>query len=131
MSIEFFGNADSKQSPYPGWYFTNQVEDLAQEVDYLKKASGNLALDGETRAKAREEHRVKKAQLDNIVTHHRIEGDPVSEGFKTNLPFGQLKTYDDVAKKTWFDSVLSATNPFIGFAKRTKNTHGINNFYVS
>lgn len=76
-------------------------------------------------------NKVQKAQLDNIVTHHRIDGDPVSEGFTANLPFGQLKTYDDVAKKTWFDTVLSATNPFIGFAKRTKNTHGINNFYVS
>lgn len=69
--------------------------------------------------------------LNRVVKHHRIDGDPVSEGFTANLPFGQLQTYKDVAKKTWFDTVLSATNPFIGFAKRTKNTHGINNFYVS
>lgn len=34
-----------------------------------------------------------KAILDKKVQHHRIEHDPVSAGFKTNLPFGKVKTY--------------------------------------
>ena len=34
-----------------------------------------------------------KAMLDKKVTHHRIELDPVSAGFKTKTPFGNVQTY--------------------------------------
>jgi len=35
-----------------------------------------------------------KAQLKDKVVHHRTTNDVVSEGFETNLPFGELKRYD-------------------------------------
>lgn len=69
-----------------------------------------------------------KAQLQDKVFHHRIDGDPVSEGLTANTPFGTVKTRKN-KKKTWFNTVLSATNPFLGAAQTTADTHGIDNFY--
>jgi hypothetical protein len=39
-----------------------------------------------------------KSKLDNLVTHHRIENDPVSAGFLVKTPYGKVQTYK-VAKK--------------------------------
>ena len=71
--------------------------------------------------------KINDPALDEKVWHHRKEGDPVSEGFVQNLPFGKLDT--KTSTKSFFDRAIMATNPALAFAKTTRDTHGIDNFY--
>lgn len=56
-----------------------------------------------------------KKQLEGKVSHHRIDKDPVSVGFKTNTPFGKVKTYKNKSK---------AKN----LAEKGLDAHGMTNF---
>ena len=71
--------------------------------------------------------RKNRKALEGKVTHHRIEDDAVSAGFKTNTPFGKVKTYKQ--KRTTGQRLLSAVSPFAGASKRSLDNHSLSNFH--
>jgi hypothetical protein len=76
-----------------------------------------------------------KAVLDKKVVHHRIEHDVVSAGFKTNTPFGKVKTYklkkeSDSKTKSIFKSIIGM-HPLIKMkrmSEKSLNAHSLSNF---
>lgn len=77
-----------------------------------------------------------KKSLDEKVEHHRIKNDPVSMGFKTNVPFGKVKTYkvkhDEKKGKSIMDRVISF-HPVLGkikkFTEKGLHAHMISHFH--
>ena len=73
--------------------------------------------------------------LNKKVVHHRIEHDAVSAGFKTNVPYGKVKTYKlkrpEAAKsKSVFKRVIGM-HPLVkmkSMSSRGLHAHSINNF---
>ena len=62
-----------------------------------------------------------KKGLENKVEHHRIKNDPVSAGFKTNVPFGKVKTHSikhDANKGKSFLQNVVEKSTLLGKAKR-------------
>ena len=78
----------------------------------------------------------QKKKLETKVIHHRIKHDPVSLGFKKNLPFGKLETdsikYDPVKGKTSLDYLIRL-NPELkklkSVTERGLHAHAISNFH--
>ena len=76
-----------------------------------------------------------QALLKKKVLHHRIENDAVSAGFKTNIPFGKVKTYKlkkvpDKKSKSVFKRIVGM-HPIMKMKSMTEtslNAHGIDNF---
>ena len=77
----------------------------------------------------------KKAskRLRGKVTHNRTEYDAVSMGFKTNTPFGKVKTHKakKASKASFGSQVLTGLAGFTmgGVAKKSLDAHGIGNFH--
>jgi hypothetical protein len=76
-----------------------------------------------------------KRRLKNKVTHHRIENDAVSLGFRTNTPFGKVNTipHPDKGKKmSMGKQILTGIAGFTlgGVSKRSFDAHGIGNFHA-
>lgn len=80
--------------------------------------------------------KAQKKKLENKVVHHRIKHDPVSLGFKKNLPFGKLETdsikHDKEKGKTSLDYLISL-NPELkklkSVTERGLHAHAISNFH--
>jgi len=78
----------------------------------------------------------QKKKLESKVVHHRIKHDPVSLGFKKNLPFGKLETdsvkHDPVKGKTSLDYLIRL-NPELkklkSVTERGLHAHAISNFH--
>ena len=78
----------------------------------------------------------QKKKLESKVVHHRIKHDPVSLGFKKNLPFGKLETdsvkHDQVKGKTSLDYLIRL-NPELkklkSVTERGLHAHAISNFH--
>jgi uncharacterized protein YaaR (DUF327 family) len=77
-----------------------------------------------------------KKELEDKVTHHRIKNDPVSMGFKTNVPFGKVKTHsvkhDANAGKSMLQNIVEKST-VLGRAKRFTEkglyAHAISHFH--
>jgi hypothetical protein len=77
-----------------------------------------------------------KKELEDKVTHHRIKNDPVSMGFKTNVPFGKVKTHsikhDPDKGKSIFQNIVEKST-LLGQAKRFTEkglyAHAIGHFH--
>tara|TARA_R100001163_G_C5034740_1_gene174190 strand:+ start:29 stop:793 length:765 start_codon:yes stop_codon:yes gene_type:complete len=77
-----------------------------------------------------------KKELDDKVVHHRIKHDPVSVGFKNNLPFGSLETHsvdhDSAKGKSILQNFLEITTK-VGKIKRATekglHAHAISHFH--
>lgn len=76
--------------------------------------------------------KTQKKKLENKVVHHRIKHDPVSVGFKKNLPFGKLETdsvkHDSVKGKSALDYLIQL-NPELRATERGLHAHAISNFH--
>lgn len=78
--------------------------------------------------------RKEKRRLKDNVTHHRIENDAVSLGFRTNTPFGKVNTMahpDKGKKKSLGKQFLTGITGFTlgGIGKTALDAHGIDNFH--
>jgi hypothetical protein len=77
-----------------------------------------------------------KKELEDKVTHHRIKHDPVSAGFKTNVPFGKVKTHkvahDAEKGKTMIQRIVE-NSTVLGkskkFTERGLHAHLISHFH--
>ena len=99
------------------------MSEFSNKVVYVSGGAGNLG------------QAVTKAFLDKKVIHHRIEHDVVSAGFKTNTPFGKVKTYklkkeSDSKTKSIFKSIIGM-HPLIKMkrmSEKSLNAHSLSNF---
>lgn len=89
--IEFFGEVDKKNgkmsSAYPAWYHTNKVEELALEVDDLKRKLDSGFFEGSQRMNIKADYDAKYAKLQSIMscspTLSGPEKDAIAEVRKT------------------------------------------------
>ena len=74
-------------------------------------------------------NRSTRQELKGKVTHHRIENDSVSLGFRTNTPFGSVKTYKHPKRKkrSLFSRVVYGSVTPI--TKKSLDAHAISNFH--
>jgi len=76
--------------------------------------------------------RNERKRLSDKVTHHRIENDVVSMGFKFGAPFGKVSTYKPLpVKRTLGQQVLHGLSGFTtgGVAASHLTAHGIEQFF--
>ena len=70
-----------------------------------------------------------RKELKGKVTHHRIENDSVSLGFRANTPFGKVKTYKHPKQKKRSRLARIAYGSFTPIAKKSLDAHAISNFH--
>jgi hypothetical protein len=73
--------------------------------------------------------RQTRRDLKDKVTHHRIENDSVSLGFKLNTPFGKVKTYKHPKQKKRSRLARIAFGTFTPPTKKSLDAHAVSNFH--